>query len=132
LFSWLEFQDESDQATNWRDYYFVPLPFHILDRLSGYIRYYNNNQPIYRRAELDFTENKCRVIDEIERPAGYGSFNIQRKRYYAAFANDQEIVVCKFDSTNNKTRLKFTPVLRYARNGGGSLDILSDDFLIFE
>jgi hypothetical protein len=99
-----------------------------MDKPSGYFSFFKGEQHVLRRAELDFTENKCRVLEEIELPSEY-PYCETIENYYISFSNDQESAAYEFISTDDKTGLKLVPVFHCAYDEL-SVKALFDQFMV--
>jgi hypothetical protein len=89
----------------------VPLPFGILNKPSGYTCFHDERQRVLLHTELDFVENKCRILEEIERPPGYPRYE-SINNYYPIVSNNEELAVCNFISTDDGSGLKLARIFQ--------------------
>jgi hypothetical protein len=92
---------------------FESLPFAYFNKPSGYVFYYHNRPYIVRRTEVDFVENKYRILEEIERPDDYYGCRLF-KNTTVIFGNYYKNVLFKFISTDEEVGLKM--ILEFGRN----------------
>jgi hypothetical protein len=128
-FSWLDFQREDGQTKNSNILSFIPLPFGYFNKPSGYTCYHDGNLRHYQRVELDLLENKCLIMEEIERLPFYPFCDLLNKSY-VTFSNGHEEVVCNFIPTYDKSRLKVNPVFRQNEREALRIEAFFDHFLI--
>jgi hypothetical protein len=114
-FSVLDFKHGNGQTKYSGIWWFAPLPFAYFSKPFDFICLSEDQKLIFRRVELDCTEEKCRIMEKIELPPGCQHCGI-RKNVYLHAPTGQGSAIYKFAPANNKSEIVLIPVFQCDEN----------------